>query len=62
MHRKPEIELLPLDTELEKTLRNLKKVQSTESAVMAEQREIKQNTQAEAIIERPHWQRTMEDF
>ena len=40
MHRKPEVELLPLDTDLEKTLRNLKKVRSAESAVMAEQREI----------------------
>ena len=46
MHRKLEAELLPLDIELEKTLRNLKKVRSAESAVMAEQREIQQNTQA----------------
>ena len=36
MHRKPEAELLPLDTKLEKTLRNLKKVRSAESTVMAE--------------------------
>ena len=35
MHRKPEAELLPLDTKLEKTLRNLKKVRIVESAVMA---------------------------
>ena len=40
MHRKPKVELLPLDTKLEKTLRNMKKVRSAESAVMAEQREI----------------------
>ena len=26
MHRKPEVELLPLDTELERTLRNPRKV------------------------------------
>ena len=26
MHRRPEAELLPLDTKLERTLRNLKKV------------------------------------
>ena len=44
MHRKLEAELLPLDTELEKTLRNLKKVRSAESSVIAEQREIQQNT------------------
>ena len=36
MHRKLEAKLLPLDTELEKTLRNLKKVRSVESVVMAE--------------------------
>ena len=35
MHRKLEAELLPFDIELEKTLRNLKKVRSAESAVMA---------------------------
>ena len=28
MHRKPEEELFPLDTELERTLRNLRKVKS----------------------------------
>ena len=40
MHRKLEAELLPLDTELEKTLRNLKKVRSAESTVMEKQREV----------------------
>ena len=39
MHRKQEADLLPLDTELERTLRNLKKVRTLEEAVMAEQRE-----------------------
>ena len=39
MHRKPEAELLPLDTELERTLRNLKKVRSAKSEVMEEQQE-----------------------
>ena len=34
MHRKLETELLPLDTELEKIMRNLKKVQSAYSTVM----------------------------
>ena len=40
MHRKPEAELLPLDTELEKTLRILKQVRSAKSVVMAEHREV----------------------
>ena len=46
MHRKPEAELLPLDVELEKTLRNLQKVRSAESIVRVEKREVHQNTQA----------------
>ena len=39
MHRKLEAELLPLDTEIERTLRNLKKVREVEKATMAEQRD-----------------------
>ena len=39
MHRKPEVELLPLDIELERTLRNLRKVKSAESTTMVDQRE-----------------------
>ena len=39
MHRKLKVEMLPLHTELERTLRNLKKVRSTELVVMAEQQE-----------------------
>ena len=35
-HRKPDLELVPLDTELEMTLKNLKKVRFTEVVVMAE--------------------------
>ena len=31
MHRKPDVELLPLDTKLERTLRNLKKVKGAET-------------------------------
>ena len=40
MHRKLEAKLLPLDTELERTLRNLEKVTSSESTTMVEQREL----------------------
>ena len=42
MHRKPKVELLPLDTKLERTLRNLRKVKSAKSTTMAEQREMMQ--------------------
>ena len=40
MHKKPEAELLPLDIEMERPLRNLRKVKRVESTTMAEQREI----------------------
>ena len=39
MHKKPEAELLPLDIELERTLRNMRKVKSAESRIMVDQRE-----------------------
>ena len=61
MHRKPKEKLLPLDTELERTLRNLKKVRFVAAVVMAEQREIQQNIPVVAV-DRPQGQRTMEDF
>ena len=48
MHIKPEIELLPLDTKLERTQRNLRKVKSVESKAMADQRERMQPIPEEA--------------
>ena len=39
MHRKPEADMMPLDTKIEKTLRNLKEVTSAESTNMENQRE-----------------------
>ena len=36
MHRRPEVELLPLDTELKRTLRNLKKVRIAKALDMVE--------------------------
>ena len=43
MHRKSQAELLPLDTEIERTLRNLKKVREVEKVAMPEQRYVIQN-------------------
>ena len=62
MHRKPEAEPLPLDTELERTLRNLRQVKSVESTTMEDQRERMQPIPEEAKIERLQRQMTMEDF
>ena len=62
MHKKLEAELLPLDTELERTLRNLRKAKSADSTIMANQRERMQLIREEVEIERPQRQMTMEDF
>ena len=62
MHRKPEVELPPLDTELETTLRNLRKVNGAESETIGNQRERMQPIPEEAETERPKRQITMEGF
>ena len=61
MHRKPKAKLLPLDTKLERTLRNLRKVKSAKSTTVADQREM-QPIPKEADVERPRRQMTMENF
>ena len=53
MHREAEVELLPLDTKLERTLRNLRKFKRAESTTMADQRERMQPIPEEAEAERP---------
>ena len=62
MHRKPKAELLPLDTELERTLKNLRKVKRAESTTMADQRERMQPIPKKLDVERPQRKMTMEDF
>ena len=53
MHRIPEAELLPLDIELERTLRNLRKVRVAEIVVMAYREGTDQHVLAELTVERP---------
>ena len=62
MHRKSEAKLLPLDIELERTLRNRRNFKSVESATMENQRERLQPIPKEIEAERPQRQMTMEDF
>ena len=63
MHRKPETDLLPLDIEIERTLKNLRKITSAESRSMENQRERMQAIPEEKKeAERPHKPNTMEDF
>ena len=61
MHRKPETDLLPLDTEIERTLQNLRKITVAEFRSMANQRERLQVIPEEEAkrTQRPN---TMEDF
>ena len=39
MHRKPEVGMMPLDTKIERTLKNMRKATSAEYKSMANQRE-----------------------
>ena len=61
MHRKPESNLSTLDTELERTLRNLRKVKRASEATMEDER-INQRVEQETTIERLQRHDTMEDF
>ena len=64
MHRKPEADLLPLDTEIEKTLHNLRKTTVAKSRSMENQRERLQAIpeEEEEKVEKNQRPNTMEDF
>ena len=61
MHKKQGAELLPLETEIERTLRGLRKVKSAELAEMADERLTGAFNQ-EFAAEVPQKRDTMEDF
>ena len=61
MHRKSEARLPPLDTEIERTLKNMRKITSAENRSMANQIERLQ-TIPEEEVERPQRPNTMEEF
>ena len=61
MHRKADSDLLPANTELERTLRSLRKVSRAEKITMADER-VDQTVEQETTEERPPMQDTMEDF
>ena len=62
MHRKSEVELLPLDTEIERTLKNMRKTTSAEDRSMTHQIERLQTISEEEEAERPQRPNTMEEF
>ena len=53
MHKRLEAKLLPLNSKIERTLRNLKKVRVAEKAVTVEQEATNQHVPVEPIEERP---------
>ena len=61
MHRKPDSNPFPVDTELERTLRSLRKVSRAKKATIADER-IDQTVEQETAAERPPMQDKMEDF
>ena len=61
MHMKLESDLFLVDSELERTLRSLRKVSRAEKATMEDER-IDQTVEQETIAERPPMQDTMDDF
>ena len=61
MHRKPNSDMFPVDTELERTLRSLRKASRAEKATMVDER-IDQTVEQEIAVGRPPIQDTMEDF
>ena len=63
MHRKSEAGLLPLDIEIERALRNLRKITSAESRSMENQRKrLHAIPEEEKEAKRPQRPNTMEDF
>ena len=63
MHRTPEADMLPLDTEIERTLQNLRRITSAESGNMENQRERLQTIpEEEEEVKRNQRPNTMEDF
>ena len=63
MHRRPKADMLPLDTEIERTLQNLRRITSAESINMANQRErLQVIPEEEEEVERNKRPNTMEDF
>ena len=61
MHRKQDSDLIPANTELERTLRSLRKTKRAENAAMADERH-DQTEEQRTVARRPPITDTMEDF
>ena len=60
MHRKQHTDLILANTELEKTLRSLRKIKKAENSTMADERQ-EQNDEHREAVRRPPITDTMED-
>ena len=61
MHRKQDFNLIPADTELERTLKSLRKTKRAENAAIADERH-DQTTEQRTTTRRPPITDTIEDF
>ena len=61
MHRKQDSDLIPADTELERTLRSLRKTKRVQNTAMADERH-DQTEEQRPVARRPPITDTMEDF
>ena len=61
MHRKHNTDLIPADTELERTLKSLRKTKRAKNSAMADERQ-DQNEGQRTTARRPSITDTMEDF
>ena len=61
MHRKQNTDLIPADTELERTLRSLRKIKNAENSTMADERQDQNEVHREAA-RRPPITDIIEDF
>ena len=61
MHRKQDLDLLPADTELERTLRSLRKAKRVKNPAMVDERH-DQTKEKRTAARRPPMTDTMEDF
>ena len=61
MHRKQDSDLLPVDIELERTFKSLRKTKRAENAAMTDERH-DQTEEQRTAARRPHMTDTMEDF
>ena len=58
MHRKQNTDLIPADTELEKTLRSLRKIKKAENSTMADERQEQTDSiekQSEVLQSQTQW-------